>query len=104
MIKLELTRLEHNDIIEYLKYAQKQKQLNQKKQNETGIAGLKFDTTIYDINRINQLIEILNFRGSRTNIYKSSANMYLSKEERYLTYYEKRKKDKDNSEGLIKVL
>lgn len=105
MINLDLTRLEHNDIIEYLKYAQDQKR-KQKLENENKVKSNfdKFDTTIYDINRISQLIEILNYKGSRTSIYKRSDSTYMSQREIYKTNYEKRKQEKNKTEGLIKIL
>ena len=100
MIKIELEPLEHKDIITYLKYAQVQKETNKPTNN----IYTKFDSTNYDINRIEQLIEVLETKESRMNIYKANAYVgYLTPREKQKIRYEKERKKKE-MESLVEVL
>lgn len=98
MVRIELDTYEQGSLVEYLKYAIEQKELNRPKPRPNG--GMKFDTTDYDINRIKQLIEQIERPKSRTNIYKPiKYTEYVSRE--------KRKNNGDNKnqmEGLIEIL
>lgn len=63
MVRIELEPLEHKDIIDYLKYALEKKRINED-QNK------RFDTTNYDIQRLEFLINILTNIKDRTVLNK----------------------------------
>lgn len=65
MVNLQLSPYEHGDIIEYLKYAKEQKINNQDK------IVSKFNTTKYDVERIEFLIKILLSKNERINVRKN---------------------------------
>lgn len=85
MVTINCTQYEKNEFIRYLEYAKEQKNLNRtmKKKND------KFDTTDYDIERINVLISRVN--GN----YKESYRRTSTKVEEHDTYSDR---------GLIKIL
>lgn len=70
MNRIELNAYEKKDIIEYLKYAKEQKELNRPIIDIFKNKG-KFDTTAYDINRIESLIKILESKNERTSLNKN---------------------------------
>lgn len=68
MINIELDPYEQKDIIEYLKYAQEQKVLNKPKPNPNVKGGsMRFDTTNYDVDRIDYLIKKIETKKLHTN-------------------------------------
>lgn len=84
MIRVELDAFEQKDILEYLKYAIEQKEKNRPEPNYNLRGGsARFDTTTYDIMRIQQLMKQIESPRSRTNIYKSAKyEDYISREKR----------------------
>ena len=90
MIRIELDAFEKKDLIEYLKYAINQKKLNKPKQE---YIGMKFDTTNYDIQRIEHLIEEIKNPKAKTNVYKTvEYDRYLVGQEKQKFNYMKKKK------------
>ena len=101
MVRVELDPYERGSLIEYLKYAKEQKELNRPKHNPNlKGGGMKFDTTDYDISRIEHLIEQIENPQSRTNIYKPAQyTEYVSRENK-----KKEEERKKEMEGLIEIL
>lgn len=99
MINIELDAYEKEDIIAYLTYAKKQKELNRPAPSFTKGGGSKFDSTDYDINRINQLIVAMDRKGSRINLSKNvDFREYITNDERRKIRY---KKEKEQREKII---
>lgn len=103
MIRIELDPYEQRDLIECLKYAIDQKELNRPKENpHLKGGGMKFDTTTYDIQRIEQLINQIENPHSRINLYKPySYDKHISRKE---SEKEKEERAKKEMEGLIEIL
>lgn len=96
MINIELDAYEKEDIITYLKYAKEQKELNRPILNFNKGGGSKFDSTDYDINRINQLIVAMDRKGSRINLSKNvDFRDYIPKDEKQKMRYKREKELKE---------
>ena len=65
MINLQLSPYEHKDIITYLQYAREQKINNYYSKR------YKFDSTKYDVARIDFLIKVLMSKSERINLRKN---------------------------------
>lgn len=108
MIKIELDPYEQKDLIEYLKYAIDQKELNRPKPSpHLNGGGMKFDTTNYDIMRLEHLINEIENPTSKVNIYKPTQyDSYLTREENQKAKYQRQKEEKlkKEMEGLIEIL
>lgn len=102
MIRVELSPFEKRDLIEYLRYA-----INQKEINKPDYGDLRrFDTTDYDIMRIEQLIDIIENPERKINIYKPVASETLGKEDKARIRYQKKKEQeqKEQLKDLIEIL
>ena len=108
MIRVELDPYEQKDLIEYLKYAINQKEINRPpKTPHLKGGGAKFDTTNYDVMRIEHLIDQIENPRSRMDIYKPARyTEYLTSEDKQKARYEKQKEEKRKKEmeGLIEIL
>lgn len=107
MIRIELDPFEQKDLIEYLKYAINQKELNRPEPNHhLKGGGAKFDTTNYDIMRMEYLIDEIQNPREKMNIYKSTSyDTYLSREKQKEDYQKaKLKSVKKEMEGLVEIL
>lgn len=104
MIRLELDPYEQKDLIEYLKYAINQKEINRPPKNpHLKGGGAKFDTTNYDIMRIEYLINQIENPHSKTHIYKPAHYVdYLTNEDKQKARYEKQKEEKKQTKEMIK--
>ena len=103
MIRIELDPYEHKDLVTYLKYAIEQKELNRPKPIPQLRGGsMKFDTTNYDIMRLEHLINEIENPTSKVNICKPTQyNRYLTREGNQKAKYQEQKEEK---EGLIEIL
>lgn len=73
MIRIELDTYEQKDLLDYLKYAIEQKEKNRPEPNPYLKGGsARFDTTNYDIMRIEQLMRQIERPRSRVSVYKSA--------------------------------
>ena len=70
METIQLNAYEKKDLIEYLKYAKEQKELNRKKVVVTSRQTKKFNTTDYDIQRIDYLLDIIGYSRERISLKK----------------------------------
>lgn len=108
MIRIELDPFEQKDLITYLKYAIEQKELNRPKPSpHLKGGGMKFDTTNYDIMRLEYLINEIENPTSKVNIYKPTQyDRYLTREENQKAKYQRQKEEKlkKEMEGLIEIL
>ena len=70
METIQLSIYEKKDLVEILKYAKEQKQKNKPIINIMSKQTRKFDTTDYDIGRIDNLLEILKSKKERITLKK----------------------------------
>ena len=70
MVRIELNAYEKRDLIEYLKYAKEQKEKNKPKLDIITRQTRRFDTTDYDVERIEKLIEVIENNKERISLNK----------------------------------
>ena len=68
---IELNAYEKKDLIEALEYAKEQKLINKPEIEIRGRQTRKFDTTEYDVSRIQNLIDIIKSKKERISLNKN---------------------------------